>query len=182
MSNYTLKLPKLKSAAAGALITIGLLAIPAIANAQAVAEPWTGAVAGSTYEFGTDDMLVDIRKALNEGNVTDAVRFAERYVERLESNTRSGKTSKYRYDAYNALCISLTAQKTYDRAMEACNTAIDDSPNRWFAYNSRGSLNFRSGNFADAVRDYRMALEKAPQVGDVSSLIENNIKLAEAQN
>ena len=127
-------------------------------------------------------MLSDIRRKLNEGDITDAVRLAERYVEGIEANSRSGKTTRYRYDAYNALCISLTAQKSYDKALEACNTAIKDSPNRWFAYNSRGSLNYRTGKFADAVKDYRLALENAPQVGDISSVLEHNIRLAEAKN
>lgn len=182
MSNYTLKLPKLKSAAAGALITLGLLAIPAIANAQTATEPWTGAIAGDNINVGTNDMLTDIRRKLNGGDITDAVRLAERYVESIEQNSRSGKTTTYRYDAYNALCISLTAQKSYDKASEACNTAIKDSPNRWFAYNSRGSLNYRTGKFADAIKDYRLALENAPQVGDISSVLEHNIRLAEAKN
>lgn len=181
MSNYTFKLPKLKSAAAGALITIGFFALPAITNAQTATEPWTGAVAGSNFNVGTNDMLVDIRKNLNEGNITSAVRLSERYIDSIENNSRSGKTTRYRYDAYNALCISLTAQKSYEKALEACNTAIEDSPKRWFAYNSRGSLNYRTGKFANAIKDYRMALENAPQVGDISSLLKHNISLAEAK-
>lgn len=182
--NKHIKIPSIyKKAVAAAFVTVGLFAIPAIGNAQiASPDPWTGAVAGDNFSFASTDSLSDIKKMLNDGDITGAVRNAKKYIVGLEREKRSGKTSKYTYDAYNALCISLSAQKNYAEAIEACNTAIKDSPNRWFAYNSRGSLNFRQGNFSDAINDYRMALDNAPKIDSVSTILQHNINLAESRN
>lgn len=172
-----------KKAVAATFLTFGLLALPAIGNAQiASPDPWTGSVAGDNFSFASTDTLTSIKKMLNDGDITGAVRNAKRYVTELERDKRSGKTSRYTYDAYNALCISLTTAKNYTEATEACAAAIKDSPNRWFAYNSRGSLNFKQGNFADAIRDYRMALDNAPKVDSVSTILQHNINLAESKN
>ena len=181
MSNYENKFLKIRTVTASALVALGLIAIPAIGQAQQT-DAWTGAVPGTNIYLNTNDMLNSIRSMLNNNDIDGAVKSAQRYVDEMEREKRSGKTTEYRYDAYNALCISLTAQKNYKEAMEACNTAIGDSPARWFAYNSRGSLNFRSGNFANAVSDYRMALERAPKSGEMSMVIEHNIELAQSQN
>jgi len=183
MSNHTKKLSIYKKAVAAFFVTIGLITIPVTGNAQISSpDPWTGSVAGDNFSFASTDTLTNIKKMLNEGDIAGAVRNAKKLVVELEREKRSGKTSKYTYDAYNALCISQTAQKSYGEAIEACNAAIKNSPNRWFAYNSRGSLNYRQGNFADAVRDYRMALDNAPKIESVSTILQHNIKLAESRN
>lgn len=173
--------PNYKSTVAVTLIIIGIVFMSTAANAQTATEPWTGAVAGDNINIGTNDLLIDIRRKLNRGDITGAVRLAERNIYSIEYNSRSGKTTKYSYDAYNALCISLTAQKNYDQALTACNTAIEGSPNRWFAYNSRGSLKYKTGKFKDAIKDYQLALENAPKFDDITSILGHNIRISEAK-
>ncbi len=167
---------KLKYIVAGTVMAVGMVTN---ANAQTAIDPWTGAIPGDTYRFSSDDSLKNIRKLLNEGKIDEAVTFARANVQSIEQESRSGKTSSLRYDAYNALCISLTAKSSYDEAKEACNTAIKDSPNRWMAYNSRGTLNLKMGNFPEAVSDYNMALNNAPSSSDIRSILEHNVSLAQ---
>ncbi|MDG1996830.1 MAG: tetratricopeptide repeat protein [Emcibacteraceae bacterium] len=144
-------------------------------------EPWTGSVVGASINFGNHDTLIRIRKLINEGKVIDAVRESEKFINNLNTLSRSGKTSKYLYDAYNALCISLTANNESQKATQACNAAIEDTPNRWQAFNSRGSMNYRNGSFSAALADYRQALENAPDVTHIRRIIEHNVRISEAR-
>lgn len=144
-------------------------------------EPWTGAVTGATIHLGNGEELSRIRKLLNEGKTKDAVRLARRFIDTLSMNQRSGRTSNLFYDGYNALCISLTSDKQFSEAMKACDAAIEHSPNRWQAINSRGSLNYISGNFNDALRDYQKAYEMSPDVNRIKKIIEHNIEISRAR-
>jgi tetratricopeptide (TPR) repeat protein len=150
-----------------------------IAISQTATEPWTGTIPGDTIYFSSGDNLKQIRTLLNEGKVEKAVVFARQNVKSIDGEKRSGKTSMQRYDAYNALCLALTAQQKYDDAKEACNTAIKDSPDRWMAYNSRGSLNLRMGSFSESSNDYSMAMKNAPSSGNFKSILEHNMNLAQ---
>lgn len=173
---------KHKAIALGTATILGLSAFSTASFAQTATEAWTGAIPGDTIYFDNDDNLVRIRGMLNNGDIDRAVVFAKNYAESFEENKRSGKTSPRRYDAYNALCLAFTAQKDYDAAKAACDEAVKDSPNRWMAYNSRGSLNMKSGNTSAAAEDYRMALENAPDTGDIKSILEHNLQLARRGN
>ncbi len=144
-------------------------------------EPWTGAVAGSNIHLGNNDNLKSVGRLINQGRTEGAVRAAKRYLDSLTANQRSGRTTSYLYDAYNALCIALTADKQFEEAMNSCNQAIEQSPNRWQALNSRGSLNYKTGNYADALNDYREALEKAPNLTRVRKIIEHNVEISQAR-
>lgn len=141
-------------------------------------EPWTGSVTGATVHFGTHESLKSIRRLINEGKTTEAVLMSEVFVNQLARNDRSGQTSKYKYDAFNALCLSLTADKQFEKAIKACNDAIKYSPKRWQAYNSRGSLNYKYGKYDNALNDYKMALENAPNQTGIKKIIEHNIKIS----
>ena len=144
-------------------------------------EPWTGAVAGSNIHLGSNENLKSVGRLINRGRTEGAVRAASRYLDSLTSNQRSGRTSTYVYDAYNALCIALTADKQFDKAMEACDQAIEMSPARWQAINSRGSLNYKTGKYEAALNDYREALEKAPNLTRVRKIIEHNVEISQAR-
>ncbi|HPF46368.1 MAG: hypothetical protein KDF58_06210 [Alphaproteobacteria bacterium] len=181
MRNNVNKMHKSRKILAGILMASSLAILPSISSAQLSSEPWLGTIPGDNINFASTDELTAIRNMLNAQDYVGAVNYAKRYISTLENFERSGKTSQYKYDAYNALCLGLTAQQKYEEAMEACNTAIKDAPNRWFAYNSRGSLNFRSGNFSEAEKDYRLALEFAPKSGDISEILEHNISLAQSR-
>lgn len=141
-------------------------------------EPWTGSVTGATVHFGTHESLKSIRRLINEGKTVEAVNMSEVFVNQLARNDRSGQTSQYKYDAYNALCLSLTANKQFEKAITACDNAIEHSPKRWQAYNSRGSLNYKHGKYDNALNDYKMALENAPNQNRIRKIIEHNIKIS----
>jgi len=161
------------------VLGLGLSAISA--NAQDY-EPWTGSVVGATINFGNNDSLKTIRKLINEGDTVGAVRESRKMVTSISLNERSGKKSSIQYDAFNALCLSLTSNKEYDEAMKACNSAIEHSPRRWQAINSRGSLNFKTSKYSDALADYRNALDRAPDVKSIKRIIEHNIQISEVRN
>ncbi len=169
---------KLKYIAAGAAVVIGMTGT---ALAQSIADPWTGSIPGDTIQFPGDDSLKDIRKLLNAGEIDTAVNLARRHAAGFERDTRSGKTSAYRYDAYNALCIALTAQKSYEEARVACETAIEDNSDRWMAYNSRGNLQMRMGNYNEAINDYNIALSHAPSSSNLRSVLQHNVELAQSK-
>lgn len=149
-----------------------------LATAQNAIEPWTGAVAGSNIQMPGDTSLQTIRRLLNEGKIDRAVNQAKRNVASIESESRSGKTTTLRYDAYNALCIALSAQQNHQEAIGACDEAIKDSPKRWMAYNSRGTANLRMGNYSTALNDYSMALNNAPGSSNIKSVLEHNMEVA----
>ncbi|MCC3862151.1 tetratricopeptide repeat protein [Pseudemcibacter aquimaris] len=150
------------------------------ANAQEY-EPWTGTVTGATIHLGSHDTLSNIRRMINAGRTAEAVLESKKFIASLNTNTRSGVTHRYLYDGYNALCISHTAHKEFDEALKACDQAIEHTPARWQAYNSRGSLNYKTGNFANALNDYRSALENAPDATHIRRIIEHNIRISEAR-
>ena len=164
-----------------AAILSGIACSVVPASAQNAVEPWTGAIPGDTIYFANNDGLRQIRKMLNDGEIDKAVVFAKAYVKSADSDSRSGKTSSMKYDAYNALCLAFTAQKNYDAAKEACDTAIKDNPKGWLAYNSRGSLNLKTKNLTEANNDYRMAIENAPGKGDIKTILEHNMNLIKNQ-
>lgn len=178
MTKHTHKL-NLKKILTGSALIVGLSLTATAAQAQTAVDPWTGAIPGSTIYFPANDNLKQIRKMLNNGEIDKAVVFAQQNIKSIETESRSGKTTRLRYDAYNALCISLTAQGSFDKAREACDTAIKESPNRWMAYNSRGSLNYKTENLSAALSDYRLALENSPTTGDIKSILEHNIDLTQ---
>mgnify|MGYP000409810329 FL=1 len=171
---------KLNKIVIGAGLLLGFVTAPVTATAQSI-EPWTGSIPGDNIDFSQGETLKKIRSLINRGDTEDAVRISQRFVDRLTSG-RTGSTNSVLYDAYNALCISLTSNKQYDDAMKACEAAINMTPNRWQAVNSRGSLNFRTGKYTEALSDYQNALKMAPdRNSDISAVLEHNIKISQSK-
>lgn len=153
-----------------------------LANAQNATDPWTGSVPGSNIQMPGDNTLKSIRRLLNEGKVDRAVNLAKRNALSYDRDSRSGRTATLRYDAYNALCIALSAQQNHQEAIEACDEAIKDDPKRWMAYNSRGTANLRMADYSAALNDYNLALDNSPDSSDVRSVLEHNIEIARNQS
>ena len=153
-----------------------------IGNTQQL-EPWLGAVVGETIHLGNDNRLSTVRRLINEGKTDEAVHEAKKLVTALNLSKmyRASSKTRYRYDLYNALCISLTSNNEYKEALVACNEAIDGDPHRWHAINSRGSLNYKIGNYTKALLDYQSALNKAPERKQIKRIIEHNIRISEAR-
>ncbi len=170
---------KLKNITAALGLILGLCLTPLLSQAQEY-EPWTGSIAGTTFDLGNGANLKHIRRLLNEGKTEDAVRVSRKTLKSL-GDFRTGHVSESFYDAYNALCLSLTANGEYEEAMDACNTAIKQYPGRWMALNSRGSLNFKTGKFDNALSDYQNALLGAPSETHISRVIEHNIKISQGK-
>ncbi|MBL4601531.1 MAG: tetratricopeptide repeat protein [Emcibacteraceae bacterium] len=164
------------------IIFFAFCLLATISNAQQL-EPWLGAVVGETIHLGNDNRLSTVRRLINEGNTEGAVREAKKLVTTLKLSKmyRASQRTRYRYNIYNALCISLTSNNEYEDALAACNEAIDSDPHRWHAINSRGSLNYKMGNYTKALTDYQRALNKAPERKRIKRIIEHNIKISEAR-
>ena len=171
---------KLKNITAAIGIVLGLCITPLLSQAQEY-EPWTGAISGTTFDLGNGTNLKNIRRLLNEGKTEAAVRVSKKTLAALENGFRTGHVSESFYDAYNALCISLTANGEYEEAMDACNSAIKQYPSRWMALNSRGSLNFKSGKFDAALSDYQKALKGAPNTTLITRVLEHNVEISQAK-
>jgi tetratricopeptide (TPR) repeat protein len=174
---YTLNIKKIRATTA---IILGLIAAPALSQAQEH-EEWTGTNVGTTFDWGNNSSLKDIRKDLNDVKIEEAVRKARKFVASVNNDRRSGQVSESTYGAYNALCISLTANGDYDEALDVCNTAIMQYPKRWQAINSRGSLNYRSGKYDEALRDYQDALSKAPSSSNIQRVLQHNVEISQAK-
>lgn len=180
MTHKNINISKLKQFAVSAVILLSVSLVPTIGHTQAE-EPWTGSVVGATINLGNAGTLIQIRSLLNKGKAELAVTESRKFIKQLARGSRGGKTSRFTYEAYNALCISLTTTGAFDEAMEACNTAIDINESRWQAINSRGSLHYKSGKYQEALADYRRAYELAPELERFNKVIEHNIKIAEAK-
>jgi tetratricopeptide (TPR) repeat protein len=180
MNTNFFKKAKIKNLTVTTVLLLTISLTPGLSNAQVV-EPWTGSIAGSNLNFSEGEIMKDISNRLNKGEIDGAVRLSKRYIDRLESGRNDGQTNSLIYDAYNALCVSLTAASDFDGAMDACDFAIKHSPKRWHSFNSRGSLNYKTGNYAEALNDYRNAFSLAPKREQFTKIIEHNIKIAESK-
>ncbi len=67
--------------------------------------------------------------------------------------------------AANAACwIRATHNIELDKALAACNAALEHAPDYTAALDSRGFVHFRRGEYADAVTDYTAALKRSPKL------------------
>ena len=66
----------------------------------------------------------------------------------------------HRYMALNALCVAFSADGQLGEALATCEQAIGLMPDRWEAYNSRGTVFFSGANYESALRDFRLALQQ----------------------
>ncbi len=148
---------------------VGLFALSQAASAQSRINANSFPV--TTMWLQEPGEIGEIRGLLNNGNAIDAIDVAETFLD------KPNLPAEYRYAGLNALCIAHSANGERDLAMTICDKAIALIPNRWQAINSRGTIKFMAGHYAEALEDYRKALTLAPD----SEVIRYNITLAEGR-
>lgn len=120
--------------------------------------------------FGAPSELDRISQLVEIGKTEQAVDMAEKFLKSMTSGP-------YHYDALNALCVALNADKQSDEAILICNEAIEKRPSHWMAYNSRGTAHYTKGDYERAVEDYSQALRLYPS----SETVKFNLTLAQSQ-
>ena len=125
--------------------------------------------------------IATITRLIEEGRHEEAVEIARAYEARIRSTTPIDESlpGEQRYHALNALCNALLSAGDIGAAIDTCTRAIELIPSRWVAINSRATAYFASRRFQDAIRDYRRALEVAPDEPTIVDTIEHNIRLTE---
>ena len=81
-------------------------------------------------------------------------------------------------DVWLLLGIYAERSSDRDRALAAYDKAVRAGPERYQGFLHRGNIHFQEGNFAEAVRDYEAAAERAPR----STEVFYNLALARAES
>jgi tetratricopeptide (TPR) repeat protein len=111
-----------------------------------------------------------VRELLTAGNTAEAIDVATQFV-------KVSTTPDMIYAGNNALCVAYSAARDYDKAVTACDAAIDLRPTYWLALNSRGIAHLKSGRTDAALSDFRAALSDAPGDSPIAAMIQHNIDL-----
>jgi tetratricopeptide (TPR) repeat protein len=130
--------------------------------------------------LNTPREIHDIRKLLQQGQTSQAVAKAREYVASLQ-HFQDAEGRVLRYFALNAFCAALTKAGELPQAIATCSAAIDLIPARWQALNNRGTAYFVSGDYTQALQDYRRALSSQNEAGAATEIIQSNIRLAESR-
>jgi tetratricopeptide (TPR) repeat protein len=135
--------------------------------------------------YGPPNEILEIRQLLQRGATEDAVQMGINLVDRLQISSVGTRASSslrlYRYRALNALCVAFAADRQLGEALATCEQAIGLMPERWEAYNSRGTVFFKGANFESALRDFSLALEQGAPTPDLLALIQHNVELAQSR-
>ena len=121
-----------------------------------------------------------VLKLIQAGQNREAVDVARRHVESLRDVYVFDETRLPGplYFALNALCVALTTSNQISEALAACDEAIALAPQRWTAWNSRGTAHFVAADFASALADFERARALAPIGTAAVETVERNISLA----
>lgn len=157
----------------------------AVASASAAAQQRTGSHLDShsarptRVHFNVSSEIDRILNLIEAGRNQEAVSAAHEHVESLRTMQLHAETKEAEllYYALNALCIALTTTSQFDEALETCSAAIDESPQRWSAWNSRGTTYFATANFEEALADFSRAYALAPDDEAIVDTIQWNIRL-----
>ena len=126
------------------------------------------APASAQQQFGAGNQLVnESAYAISRERWYEAANLAEEAL-------RSGElTLENIPSAYNNLCVALTGQRQFVKAIDACDKAVDLRPGQWSFYNSRANIDFYQGNFDRALAEYY----KAMTFNSGGSVLMHNISL-----
>lgn len=167
----------------GFSLGVTILALLTISLTGALAQ--TGSHVGATtspltsFWYSAPDDLKKIRKLLGEGRSKEAVKASYDFLEMLKQS-RSDDNVKT-YFGLNALCVSHTSNKSTGDAIAACDKAVRIFPDKWQAYNNRGTAHYIRGDFRKAAEDYGLAIEFSQGSDNARNILRHNVELAEAQ-
>jgi len=84
---------------------------------------------------------------------------------------KQGLKKSRRTVAYSNLCAALGAQGQYDKARDACDSALKASPQNWQAFSNRAAVNWLSGDKTQAMQD----ISSAQQINADAPVISYNL-------
>lgn len=134
--------------------------------------------AGFTYVINGHSEVEEVRRLLQNNLVESAVLKAREFVKRQEQ-VRDRDSRVQLYYGLNALCGALTAADSLAEAVTNCDRAIELDPDRWQAFNNRGTAYFQQGNYDMALSDYRQALSMTGDSEQATRIVQHNIGLVE---
>ena len=97
---------------------------------------------------------------------------AEQYYLQATKQTDNNRFLSF---SYNGICAARIDLQRFRKALEACNKAIELSPNRWQAYNNKGNAYYHMGRLRFAIEAY----EKGREIRPGSWELKKNLKLAQ---
>ena len=164
------------------LVISTLFTFSTVTNAQGVTSS-KGRSNALTLENNEDSYraIKKIRDLINEGKYESAASRSIRIIKSSESNERSGidKTVLVK-EAYNSLCVSSTALRKIEYAMDACNNSLSHTPNHWESLKSRATLYYLTKDFNNSLKDFQFALENSP-ADNISDVLKQNISVVRSK-
>jgi len=98
--------------------------------------------------------------ALERGDFRQSIHFGEAAIQ-------SGTSARHRVAAMSNLCVAYAQTGETQRAIEACDEAIELSSNSWRAYNNRGVIRWTEGDYSEAQSDFQAASDYASNEEEV---------------
>ncbi len=103
--------------------------------------------------------------AFNKGDYSKSAAYSRHALEQ-------GLKKSRRTIAYSNLCAALGAQGQYDKALDACDSALKASPQNWQAFSNRAAVNWLAGDKTQAMQDISSAQQISPDAPVISYNLE----------
>lgn len=104
--------------------------------------------------------------AYNKGNFSKAAAFNRDAL-------HQGLKTSHMTVVYSNQCATLASQGRYERALEACDEALELTPNNWQAFSNRAAVNWLKGDKTQAKLD----INSAKAIDGSATAITHNINL-----
>ncbi|MDG1859239.1 MAG: tetratricopeptide repeat protein [Emcibacteraceae bacterium] len=159
-----------------------LFTFTTIANSQGVSAS-KGRSNAMVLEYNGDNYraIKKIRDLINEGKYESAASRSIKIIKNSEANERIGiDKSVIVREAYNSLCVSSTALRKVEYALNACNNSLSYSPDHWESLKSRATLYFLTEDYNNSLIDFQSALENSP-ADNISDVLKQNISVVRSK-
>jgi tetratricopeptide (TPR) repeat protein len=104
--------------------------------------------------------------AYNKGNFSKAAAFNRDAL-------HQGLRTSHMTVVYSNQCATLASQGLYERALEACDEALELTPNNWQAFSNRAAVNWLKGDKTQAKLD----INSAKAIDGSATAITHNINV-----